>query len=574
MSKREKSVNALESPVTEVAAEFPERHVLIKCPGCRRVIDQSKLEENLDVCPRCGRHLRVSGRKRMRITVDAGSFEEWDRELAATDFLEFPGYVEKLDAAREKSHENDAVLCGRGRVGGRDCALFFMNAEFMMGSMGSVVGEKITRTFERATELGLPVVGFTVSGGARMQEGTTSLMQMAKISAAVRRHAEAGLLYLTVLTDPTTGGVTASFAMEGDVILAEPGALVGFAGPRVVEQTTHKKLPAGFQRSEFLLEHGFCDLIVERSQMAATIAELLALHAGEAPAPGAPHALSYEEPRGKRGGRPKRAAEPQGAYDIVKLTRSADRTTALELIERSLDGFVELHGDRLFADDAAVVAGIGWRGGRVLTVIAIERGHTTKERMRRNFGMAHPEGYRKALRLMRQAEKFGRPVLCLVDTSGAYCGIGAEERGQGEAIATNLVAMSGLRTPIVSAIVGEGGSGGALGLAVADRVLMLGSSAYSVVSPEGCASILWKDPKRAADAAEALHITAEDLRALGLVDAVVPDAGLSATEIAHDLMREVELCLDELEGLGAEELVGRRYDKFRAMGGDHLCSRL
>ncbi|OUO35803.1 acetyl-CoA carboxylase, carboxyltransferase subunit beta [Olsenella sp. An290] len=574
MSKREKSVNALESPVTEVAAEFPERHVLIKCPGCRRVIDQSKLEENLDVCPRCGRHLRVSGRKRMRITVDAGSFEEWDRELAATDFLEFPGYPEKLDAAREKSHENDAVLCGRGRIGGRDCALFFMNAEFMMGSMGAVVGEKITRTFERATELGLPVVGFTVSGGARMQEGTTSLMQMAKISAAVRRHAEAGLLYLTVLTDPTTGGVTASFAMEGDVILAEPGALVGFAGPRVVEQTTHKKLPAGFQRSEFLLEHGFCDLIVERSQMAATIAELLALHAGEAPAPGAPHALAYEEPRGKRGGRPRRAVEPQGAYDIVKLTRSADRATALELIERSLDGFVELHGDRLFADDAAVVAGIGWRGGRVLTVIAIERGHTTKERMRRNFGMAHPEGYRKALRLMRQAEKFGRPVLCLVDTSGAYCGIGAEERGQGEAIATNLVEMSGLTVPVVSAIVGEGGSGGALGLAVADRVLMLGSSAYSVVSPEGCASILWKDPKRAADAAEALHITAEDLRALGLVDAVVPDAGLSATEVAHDLMREVELCLDELEGLSAEELVGRRYDKFRAMGGDHLCSRL
>ena len=156
MSKREKSVNTLESPVTEVAAEFPERHVLIKCPGCRRVIDQTKMAENLDVCPRCGRHLRVSGRKRMRITVDAGSFEEWDRELAATDFLEFPGYAEKLEAAREKSHENDGVVCGRGKVGGHDCALFFMNAEFMMGSMGSVVGEKIARTFERATELGLP----------------------------------------------------------------------------------------------------------------------------------------------------------------------------------------------------------------------------------------------------------------------------------------------------------------------------------------------------------------------------------------------------------------------------------
>lgn len=573
MSKREKSINALEGPMTEVSAEFPERHILVKCPGCRRVIDQDKLAQNLDVCPRCGRHLRVSGRKRMRMTVDAGSFQEWDRDLAATDFLEFPGYAEKLADAREKSHEADAVVCGRAEIGGHECAVFFMNAEFMMGSMGSVVGEKICRTFERATELGLPVVGFTVSGGARMQEGTTSLMQMAKVSAAVRRHGEAGLLYLTVLTDPTTGGVTASFAMEGDVILAEPGALVAFAGPRVIEQTTHKRLPAGFQRSEFLLEHGFCDLIVERKDMVATLTELLALHEGEAPAAGAPHALSREEPRGKRGVRPKRVEEPTCAYDIVKLTRSADRATALELLERGLDGFVELHGDRLFADDAAIVAGIGWKGGRVMTVIAIERGNSTKERVRRNFGMAHPEGYRKALRLMRQAEKFGRPVVCLVDTSGAYCGIGAEERGQGEAIATNLVAMSGLRTPVVSVVVGEGGSGGALALAVADRVLMLRSAAYSVVSPEGCASILWKDPKRADDAAAALHITAEDLTELGLVDGVVNDIGLTHTEIAHDLVREVELALDELGQLDADQLVGLRYDKFRAMGGDRICSR-
>ena len=573
MSKREKSVNALEGPVTEVAAEFPERHVLVKCPGCRRVIDQDKLVANLEVCPRCGRHLRVSGRKRMRMTVDAGSFEEWDRELAATDFLEFPGYAEKLEAARETSHEADAVICGRGTVGGHACVLFFMSADFMMGSMGSVVGEKITRAFERATELGLPVVGFTVSGGARMQEGTTSLMQMAKISAAVRRHSEAGLLYVTVLTDPTTGGVTASFAMEGDVIIAEPGALVAFAGPRVIEQTTHKRLPNGFQRSEFLLEHGFCDLIVERRDMKATLAELLALHEGVAPAADTPHTLSHEEPRGRRGGRPKRAPEPESAYDIVKLTRSTDRATALELLERGLDGFVELHGDRLFADDAAIVAGIGWKGGRALTVIAIERGNTTKERVRRNFGMAHPEGYRKAQRLMRQAEKFHRPVLCLVDTSGAYCGIGAEERGQGEAIASSLVEMSGLKAPIVSVVVGEGGSGGALALAVADRVYMLGSAAYSVVSPEGCASILWKDTKRADEAAAALHITAADLEKLGIVDGVVPDLGLTHAEIAHDLMRQVELALAELSGLAPDELVARRYDKFRAMGGNRICSR-
>lgn len=376
--RRDKSVNELEGPVTDVPVELPQRHLFVKCPGCKRVIDQDDLRVHLDVCPRCGHHLRVSGRRRMEMTCDAASFEEWDRELAATDFLGFPGYAQKLDQARQMTGEDDAVVCGRGLVGGRPCALFFMDADFMMGSMGSVVGEKICRVFERARELGLPVVGFTVSGGARMQEGATSLMQMAKVSAAVRRHREAGLAYLVVLTDPTTGGVTASFAMEANVTLAEPGALVAFAGPRVIEQTTHKRLPSGFQRSEFLLEHGFCDLIVERQGLTATLAELLCLHAGVVPGADAPHALGREEPSRRRERRGDGRVAGSDAYDIVKMTRSTDRPTALELVERSLDGFVELHGDRLFGDDAVVVAGIGWRAGRVLTVVALERGRSTK----------------------------------------------------------------------------------------------------------------------------------------------------------------------------------------------------
>lgn len=566
------ALNALEGPMTEVCAEFPARHVLVKCPGCSRAIDERALRENLEVCPRCGKHLRLSGRARMHATVDAGSFEEWDAGLRATDFLEFPGYAEKLEAARAASRENDAVICGRGTIGGHACALFFMNADFMMGSMGSVVGEKICRAFENACELRLPVVGFTVSGGARMQEGVTSLMQMAKVSAAVRRHSEAGLLYVCVLTDPTTGGVTASFAMEGDVTLAEPGALAAFAGPRVIEQTARKKLPAGFQRSEFLLEHGFCDAIVDRGSMVATLAELLALHEGEVPAGDSPHSHAGGVPSrlAKRVGKAKRGAVSRSAYDVVKLTRSADRVTATEIIESGLDGFVELHGDRLFGDDAAVVGGIGWKDGRAITVIAIERGTTTKERVRRNFGMPHPEGYRKALRLMRQAQKFGRPVLCLVDTSGAYCGIGAEERGQGEAIARNLVEMSGLKVPVVSVITGEGGSGGALALGVADKLLMLESSAFSVVSPEACASILWKDPKRAEDAAAALCLTAPELRELGLVDGVIADAGLTKAELARDIVREAQATFDELAGLDAEELVERRYAKYRAIGTNRL----
>lgn len=569
MKTKQKGINKLEGPVTDIPIELPERRAYVKCPGCRRIIDLEQLEASHDVCPRCGHHMRLGARKRLEATVDAGSFEEWDVELEATDILAFPGYTEKLERAQRSTGDKDAVLCGRATIGGEPCAIFIMDGDFMMGSMGSVVGEKICRTFERAAELRLPVVGITVSGGARMQEGTTSLMQMAKVSGARARFAKTGLPYLVLLTDPTTGGVTASFAMEGDIILAEPGALIGFAGPRVVEQTTHKRLPAGFQRSEFLLEHGFLDLIVERENVPATLSELLALHAGRIPAADAPHVLpERHEPHTllKKAGRKRRRSgnEAPSAYDIVQAARSVEHPTALELIELGFDGFIELHGDRYFSDDPAIVGGIAWVGDQVFTVIGTERGRSTKERVARNFGSAHPEGYRKAQRLMKEAERFGRPVLCLIDTAGAYCGIGAEERGQGEAIASNLVVMSELETPIVSIVVGEGGSGGALALAVADRVLMLDNAAYSVVSPEGCASILWKTTDRAADAAEALALTAPRLAELGIVDGTVTSSG-THRELAERIIDRVTHELAELASLKPDALVEARQAKFRAM---------
>ena len=569
MKTKQKGINKLEGPVTDIPIELPERRAYVKCPGCRRIIDLEQLEASHDVCPRCGHHMRLGARKRLEATVDAGSFEEWDVELEATDILAFPGYTEKLERAQRSTGDKDAVLCGRATIGGEPCAIFIMDGDFMMGSMGSVVGEKICRTFERAAELRLPVVGITVSGGARMQEGTTSLMQMAKVSGARARFAKTGLPYLVLLTDPTTGGVTASFAMEGDIILAEPGALIGFAGPRVVEQTTHKRLPAGFQRSEFLLEHGFLDLIVERENVPATLSELLALHAGRIPAADAPHVLpERHEPHTllKKAGRKRRRSgnEAPSAYDIVQAARSVEHPTALELIELGFDGFIELHGDRYFSDDPAIVGGIAWVGDQVFTVIGTERGRSTKERVARNFGSAHPEGYRKAQRLMKEAERFGRPVLCLIDTAGAYCGIGAEERGQGEAIASNLVVMSELETPIVSIVVGEGGSGGALALAVADRVLMLDNAAYSVVSPEGCASILWKTTDRAADAAEALALTAPRLAELGIVDGTITSSG-THRELAERIIDRVTQELAELASLKPDALVEARQAKFRAM---------
>lgn len=248
------------------------------CPNCRRQLAESQLWANFNCCPHCGWHFRLIARQRINFVVDPGSFEELFADYHSDDPLSFPGYRKKLELTRKVSGEVEAVICGRATIKESPCALFIMEPSFMMGSMGTAVGEKLTRLLELATEQNLPVVGYTVSGGARMQEGILSLMQMAKTSAAVGRHSDAELLYVTVLTDPTTGGVTASFAMEGDVILAEPRATIGFAGARVIEQTTRRMLPPGFQSAEFLLERGFVDAIVPREKQRQVIGTLLKMH--------------------------------------------------------------------------------------------------------------------------------------------------------------------------------------------------------------------------------------------------------------------------------------------------------
>ncbi len=269
--------NELEKGGKQPTAQEETHEVTAVCPKCGTQTPVSELWENRNVC-RCGHHFRLTARERITFFADEDSFTELWPELTSHDVLGFPGYEQKLKSARLSTREKEAVVCGTCSVEGQRCATFVMDPHFMMASMGTVVGEKITRLFEFATEQRLPVVAFTAAGGARMQEGILSLMQMAKTSGAVRRHSDAGLLYIAVLTDPTTGGVTASFAMEGDILMAEPGAMIGFAGARVIEQTIRKRLPEGFQRAEFLLEHGFLDLITPRHDQRDVIAQLLAMH--------------------------------------------------------------------------------------------------------------------------------------------------------------------------------------------------------------------------------------------------------------------------------------------------------
>lgn len=542
--------------------EVPEG-LLRKCNKCGGAIIAEDVKKDHYICPKCGGYFRVHARRRIEMVTDEGSFEEWDSDLQGGNPLEYKGYEEKLEKLQEKTGLSEAVITGKAKIDGRETAIGVCDGRFLMASMGEAVGEKIARAVERATEERLPVILFACSGGARMQEGIVSLMQMAKTSAALKHHSDAGLLYISILTDPTTGGVTASFAMLGDVILAEPKALIGFAGPRVIEQTIGQKLPEGFQRAEFLLEHGFLDAIVERPQMKAVLSKILALH---------------ENGKGTDFNRKEcaqdlvadgRKEEKLTAWQRVELSRRKDRPVGSDYIDALSTDFVEFHGDRYFADDKAIIGGVARFHGMPVTVIAQAKGRNTKENIERNFGMPEPEGYRKALRLMKQAEKFARPVICLVDTPGAFCGLEAEERGQGEAIARNIYEMSGLKVPVVSIIIGEGGSGGALAMATADEVWMLENSIYSILSPEGFASILWKDSSKAKEAAEVMKLTAENLKAQGIVERVFAEPETYTVQNMDSVIMQINEAIEEFlmryGSMSEQELIRHRYERFRNM---------
>lgn len=544
-------------------SEWPEvpEGLLKKCNKCGAAILTEEVKSAGYICPKCQGYFRVHAYERIRMTVDEDSFEEWEKDMEFVNPLEFKGYEEKVKSLKEKTGLSEAVVTGKASIEGNPAVIAVCDGRFLMASMGQVVGEKITRAVERATKEQLPVIIFACSGGARMQEGIVSLMQMAKTAAALKQHSDAGLLYVSVLTDPTTGGVTASFAMLGDVILAEPKALIGFAGPRVIEQTIGEKLPKGFQRSEFLLEHGFIDRIVERKEMRTVLGNILQMHhTAQNPVIQKPVQTVEKE---------RQSVQAKDAWERVTISRKNDRPVGQDYIRILFSDFLEFHGDRCYGDDPAIIGGIARFAGIPVTVIAQAKGKSTKENVAHHFGMPSPEGYRKALRLMKQAEKFKRPILLFVDTPGAFCGIEAEERGQGEAIARNLFEMSSMKVPILSVVIGEGGSGGALALAVADEVWMLENAIYSVLSPEGFASILWKDSKRASEAAEVMKLTAADLKKLGVIEAVIAEPEVYTEEtmqsVVFVLQKKITEFLDTHCNFSPEELAVQRYERFRKM---------
>jgi acetyl-CoA carboxylase carboxyl transferase subunit beta len=586
-----------------------------KCPTCSTMLFNKQLEKNLRVCTTCGHHFRLSAEARIGHLLDPGTWNERDAGLQSVDALGFVDqkpYPDRLAAAQLATGMRDAAVWGTGAIGGHDVAICVMDFGFMGGSMGAVVGEKVARAAEHALQERIPLVVVSASGGARMQEGTLALMQLAKTLAALERLRAGGVPFISVLSDPTTGGVFASFAAVGDVNIAEPDALIGFAGARVTAGTIAAELPPGFQRAEFLLSHGFVDRVVARQELHDELASLLRLLPprgaeiepepdeeipafrpfsflttiadrvgeltngegqpadAEADAPAPPVTVPAVAPDGAVAIAAPDAAARDDVWARVQLARSLRRPRTLEFVDAMADEFFELHGDRLFGDDAAIVAGLARIGGRRVVVVGQQKGADTDENIRRNFGMPHPEGYRKAMRVMELAERVGLPIVTFVDVPGAHPGPESEERGIAEAIARSIGLMSRLRTPIVTVITGEGGSGGALAIAVGDVVIGLENAVYSVISPEGCASILWRTPDEAATAAAAMRMSAADQHALGVIDIVVPEPGEGAhdePEATADRLRAVILDrLDALAELPIDELIDQRYRRYRALG--------
>jgi len=510
-------------------------------------------------------------------------------EVASKDFLEFKfgerGYSDQLATAVQKTGNVAGVTCDVRKLGGHYVMWIAHDFGFLGGSLGCAEGERIARGFEHATKAGIAVVVVCVTGGARMQEGVLSLMQMAKVSVCVEDHRRAGLPFISVLKDPTYGGVSASYAMQADVKIGIARARIGFAGPDVILNTMFdanqkaydEACPDQFQSSEFVQERGGLDIVLDTlDELNSCVTQILDVLCDQKAAKETSGGDAQKAPIANV---PPSADELSMAPDYTR-SRAIDRPQAQDMMTSVFDGFVELKGDGKTASDPCVRGGLARLGPWRCVVLGTTKGHTPTEMQAANYGMPSPAGYRTALRLFHLAERFGLPVVTLVDTVGAWPSFAAEEAGQSEAIATNLCVMAALRTPIVTLVIGEGGSGGALGVAMGDRIAMLSNAYYGVISPEGAASILGRydsaeDKKaRFGDDCRALanaqRIYAPQLKQLHVIDEVIYERPGETYKgfpvLSERITAFVHNSLLELRGLGAELLISRRYDKFRAMG--------
>ena len=528
------------------------------CLVCGTSLLDSDLFARHHICPTCRFHYSMTARERIESLADPGTFREINRSVSSLDPLSFSPYKKRLFQDQRRTGLTEAAVTGTCAIGGSPAVLIVLDFGFMGGTMGSVVGEKVALAMEHAVRRRRPVVAVVTSVGARIQEGVLSLMQMAKTGIAARQLDEKGLPFISVLANPTTGHAFASFANLADIILAEPGAIVGVAPLRLIKESTDGPLPGGSHTAESHLEHGMLDAVVDRTRLRDLLGVLLDLLGPQ-----------YRLKAMQKGQKPEEKTQRPGAWDSVQLARHKSRPTSLDYIGRTVRNFVELHGDRLYGDDDAMVCGIGQVGGQTVVVVGHERGREG-DSVDRHGGRTSPEGFRKAQRAFRLASKFELPLLTLIDTPGPYLSLEAEERGLGHSIATTVAQMAGLEQPSIAVVIGEGGSEGALALAVADRVLMLEHAIYSIISPEDAAGLMYQDEGRADEAAESLKLTAQDCKELGIVDMVVTEppggAHTNPDEVARQLRRVVIQELASLGTMSTKKVRANRYKKFRKMG--------
>lgn len=547
------------------------RLMWIKCESCGKLVYYKDYKDNLYICPNCNRSFIMTPKQRFDLLFDNTDWEKLSLPTTTDDplgFVDRRPYAERLAEARADTGYNDAVAAADGTIGGIASTVCVLNGDFMTGSMGRAAGDGIVASMEHAIETRRPFIMVVASGGARMQENILSLMQMARTTVAVNKLHANGIPYIVILTDPTYGGVTASFAMLGDIHIAEPGARIGFAGRRVIEQNIREKLPSNFQTAEYLYEHGMVDMVCPRAELHDRLAKILA--------------VLTKQPRGAKqinvatpltdSAKKIRGMGETDAYDKVLLARNENRPHFLDYINGIVDDWTYLAGDRTFAEDPAMGSGIGYWRGIPAVIIGQEQGRTIETRQKHRFGMANPDGYRKAQRMMRLAEKFNLPLISLFDTAGAFAGGAGEERGQSQAVANSIATGLAIKTPYVAVNVGQGGSGGAIAIGTGDRVLMLENAIYSVIAPESCASILWKDNKYKAAAAQAMKLTARDMADLNVIDEIIQEpAGGAHTDwqtTMELLASAVADSIAELQQIPAEKLPAMRAEKFLKMTRD------
>ncbi|MBI4298812.1 MAG: acetyl-CoA carboxylase carboxyl transferase subunit beta [Chloroflexi bacterium] len=531
------------------------------CLACNADLSTSEVYQSHRICQVCGFYYSLTARERIDLLADSGTFKEMNRSIISLDPLSFSSripYKQQVSWDQRRTGLSEAVVTGICSIGGVRVVLIILDFGFMGGTMGCVVGEKVALAMERAAKRKLPVISVIASGGARIQEGVLSLMQMAKTAVAANRMNDKGLPIISILTNPATGQAYASFASLADIIVAEPGALVGFAPLRVIQENSNKPLPSGFHTSEAHLEHGMLDAVVNREGLKEFISTLSGLLMSQSTS-----AAKEKKPRVK-----KEATEIQ-AWETVKLARHMGRPTSRDYIDRIFSNFVEIHGDRLYGDDPAIICGLGYLRGRPVAVIGQEKGHGSDGSIHYE-GRTSPEGFRKAQRTMRLAAKFQLPLITFIDTPGPLPSQGAEERGIGNAIAVTMASLAELPVPTISVIIGEGGSEGALALGITDRLLMMENAIYFSVSPETAAAMIYRDMGRAEEMSESLRLTARDCQELDIIDQIAPEPSGGAhqnhDEAALLLAGTLSTELTKLRKSSISRLLSKRNKKFRNMG--------